>query len=230
MNRHHLLYGMLALCLVAVGCHDGPMYALKAANPVFRSQWAADEKLGITDTTRREALEELVSALPNLSPADQAKWQDDLLAIMENDPSPHHRFLAVRAGAGISGEPGLEVLSKGLQDEASKVRICACQELAKRREPQATELLTKTVGNESDSDVRLSAVAALSGHKGEQVRVALRGALESQDPAFQLAAMRSLKTVTGANLPPNAEAWVAYLDGNPSDKKPGFADRLKNMF
>ncbi len=48
----------------------------------------------------------------------------------------------------------------------------------------------------------------MGNHRGEQISTALRGALQSDDPAYQLAAMNSLRQATGTDQGNSADAWV----------------------
>lgn len=232
MYRYNVWFSALAIVTLAAGCHDGPLFALKAANPYFRTQWAQDEKLGLTDNTRLDAIEQLANSMSSLSEKQQSEYVDDLEALLQHDRSPQSRYLVMRAATQMRGDAGIDLLAKGLKDESSKVRIGACQGLAKRKEPRASLVLASTAGGDSESSVRLAAVESLANHQGPHVVNALRTALQTKDPAFQLAAMESLKGVTGASVGNDAEAWVAYLDkGTTGPGKPkGIQDRLKDFF
>ncbi len=232
MSRRKRQIALLAILGLATGCHDGPLYALKAMNPYFQNQWAADEKFGQTQTKKREALAQLADAMPSLSAAEQVAWEDELREILTTDQSPQNRFLACRSAAGIEGDIGVDLLSVALKDETPKVRICACQELSKRVEPRATELLAETAGSDVSTDVRIAALHALRKHNGPQVASALRGALQSSDPAFRAVAMNSLKEVTGTDQGADPSAWLAYLDKNPNleARTATLSERLMNMF
>ncbi len=232
MNRRKSQLALLTSCLLALGCHDGPLYALKTVNPYFINQWKEEEKWGTSEVTRRKAIDQLVAAMPGLSEADQAQWQDDVRNLLETDESPHNRFLAVQAAKAMKGETGLQLLELALKDSSTKVRIGTCSALADRPEPRAGELLASAAGTDTNSDVRLAALRAMGNHRGEQISTALRGALQSDDPAYQLAAMNSLRQATGTDQGNSADAWVAYLDQNPQldRKSKGISDRLKDLF
>ncbi len=70
------------------------------------------EKWGTSEVTRRKAIDQLVAAMPGLSEADQAQWQDDVRNLLETDESPHNRFLAVQAAKAMKGETGLPAITR----------------------------------------------------------------------------------------------------------------------
>ncbi|MEM0925822.1 MAG: HEAT repeat domain-containing protein, partial [Planctomycetota bacterium] len=195
------------------GCQDGPLYALKAANPYFSlREWREDEKLGVTDHQRRKELLALAKQLGSMSPNDQLFWSKHLGRILENDPSPEMRRLAILAAAELDSAASVELIERGLGDENLKVKMEACRSLGKRSEPAAASLLAATLGSTQDADLRNSAIAALGNHEGGIPTDALRIALENQDPATLQLAMESLRGVTGQDLGDDPKLWIAALD------------------
>ncbi|MEX0825002.1 MAG: HEAT repeat domain-containing protein [Pirellulaceae bacterium] len=216
---------LVLLSTVAVGCHDGPLYALKRANPVFQRQWKQDEALGVTDHRRREELKKLARSIDGYRVEEQAKWLLHLQEIMEHDPSAEMRHLAVRAAEKIAGAGALALIEEGLEDENLKVQMAACEVLGERPESAAMVRLAKTAGSSIDRDVRQAALRALRRHEGEQVNEALKLALADSDPAIRYTAIDSLKTVTGKDLGNRPDVWIAYLNGESveNDEKNGFS-------
>lgn len=202
-------------CLTTLGCHDGPLYAIKAANPYFAlREWRADEKLGVTDHQRRRELQSLAKQIGSMPANDQVFWSKHLARILENDPSPEMRRIAILAAAEIKSPASIGLIERGLNDESLKVRMEACRSLGKRSEPEATHLLATTLGSTQDPDVRNSAIAALGTHKGSISLDSLRIALDDQDPATLHLAMESLRGVTGKDLGDDPKIWIAALDQN----------------
>jgi hypothetical protein len=228
-----LLLLPVALCCIAMcGCHDGPLYALKHANPYFVREWKKDEALGITDFQRRKELELLVRTIPKMSADERADWTVHLEKIVANDPSPDMRHLAVRAAETIEGPTALGLIQKSLEDDSLKVRMAACDVLGKRPEPEAAQSLAKIVGESSNLDIRQAALRAMGGHRGNVVKDSLKLALADRDPAIRMAAMQSLEQVTGEPLgTSDPDVWVAYLEGKPYESQGGsFAERMRSMF
>ncbi len=207
-------------CL-ATGCKDGPMYALKHANPYFTMrQWADDEKIGITDHQRREELQSLAESMPTLPPDRQQYWSSHLQQIFENDESPEMRRLAVLAAGKSSDASVLKLIEQGLSDDVIKVRMEACRALGNRTEDEAARLLASTIGSSQDKDVRHAAIAALAQHPGQIAADSLKLALQDRDPATQSLVIGSLRRSTGKDFGNDPETWIAALEGKPVDEKP----------
>ncbi|MEZ6090293.1 MAG: HEAT repeat domain-containing protein [Pirellulaceae bacterium] len=212
MHLRKLLAAIL-LFLFASGCHDGPLYALKTINPIYRSQWADDEKLGPTDIQRREELERLVISMPQMSEEDQAYWLKHVEAILENDKNPEMRTLAIRVLAGCRSEQAIDLCEENLNDESIKVRLAICDVLAARDEARSTQLLGETIGSETNEDVQMAAIAAIGKHRSSEAAQTLKPTLRSRNPAVRVACMESLEQCTGKELGDDPKVWVAYLDG-----------------
>ncbi|WP_144059493.1 HEAT repeat domain-containing protein [Rhodopirellula sallentina] len=203
------------------GCKDGPMYALKHANPYFTMrQWAEDEKIGITDHQRREELQQLAESMPTLSPERQQYWSPHLKQIFENDESPEMRRLAVLAAGKSSDASVLGLIEEGLNDDVIKVRMEACRALGNRSEDDAARLLASTIGSSQDKDVRHAAIAALANHPGQIAADSLKLALQDRDPATQNLVIGSLRQSTGKDFGNNPETWIAALEGKEVEEKP----------
>ena len=78
----------LASCMLS-GCQDGPLYALKAANPYYvMGEWKRDEAIGVTDHERRKQLTILADTIDQLPAEKQRFWAGHLEKMIENDDSP----------------------------------------------------------------------------------------------------------------------------------------------
>tara|TARA_R110002049_G_scaffold285698_1_gene466781 strand:- start:209480 stop:210205 length:726 start_codon:yes stop_codon:yes gene_type:complete len=202
----------LASCALC-GCKDGPLYALKTVNPYFTMrEWREDEALGVTDHERLQQLQQLSEQIGGMTAERQAFWAGHLTRIMENDPSPEMRRLAVVAAGKINNETSLQLVEKGLDDESLKVRLFACEALGDRPGDSAARLLASTAGTETDEDVRQAALTALANHKSPIAVDALRIALSDRNPATRDLAMNSLRNVTGKNYGTSPDQWIAALD------------------
>lgn len=227
---------VLLVVASASGCQDGPMFALKKANPYYSSyEWAADEAIGPTDATREAELRELAGSIATMDPEDQRRWLGDLAKIMKYDPSPHMRCQAVHAAARATVPEALSVLTTGVEDDHVKVRIASCSALGSRQEPEATRLLAESVNSETNKDVRLAAIKSLGSHEGPQATDALKLALQEPELAYQHASIASLRKITGRDVGNQPEAWVALLESpegssGGTDRSPSWSERLGNFF
>lgn len=221
-----------AVTLPAAGCHDGPMYGLKAANPFYSmKQWKADEALGPSDHVRRVELHKLVGVMPNLPPERQAYWHDHIRGILDHDPSPEMRRLAIMAAGVSSHPPSRELISTGLRDDSLKVRLATCEVLGRQTDEDAARLLAETAGSTTDLDVRNAALAALANHRSDYAVDALRLALDDRNPATRALAVESLRGATGKDYGDDPTVWIAALDGQAVSEQPvQIADRVKRLF
>lgn len=222
---------VLTACAMLAGCHDGPLFALKTINPVYRSQWAEDEKLGPTDAQRLEELQRLVTTMPSLSDADQDYWLQHIEAILENDKNPEMRTHAIRALEKCRSATVLDVCEKQLDDESIKVRMAVCDVLATHDSARSTELLGRTIGSESNEDVKMAAIAAVGRHRSSEAAQTLKASLRSRNPAIRVAAVESLSSCTGKTLGEDPQVWVAYLEGKAVDEeKKSITRQMRDLF
>lgn len=226
-NRHTTIALLASAVLLTCGCHDGPLYALKAANPYFSlREWKADEALGVSDHVRRKELAGLASSIGSLPKNRQAYWAGHLEKIMQNDPSADMRHLAVNAAGKMTATDPTRLIQMGLDDDNAKVRMAACRALGRRKEPAAPSLLAQTAGADSNEDVRQAAIDALANHKSPVAIESLRNALRDRNPATRDLAMESLRDATGKNLGTTPQEWIDALQ-TPANQ-PGPKTRLVN--
>lgn len=223
---------LVASALSLSGCQDGPMYALKVANPYFSmKEWRADEKIGITDHQRRHELLGLASSIASLPQDRQAFWLDHLEKVVEADESPEMRRIAIHAAGRSSHPQAIEVVRQGTKDESTKVRMEACKSLQRLGTDDAALMLAETIGSETDLDVRHAAMKSLGGFQNKIAVDSLRLVLTDRNPATRGLAMESLRTSTGENYGDDPQAWIAALDGKPTEPVPTrIADRVRNLF
>ncbi|MGB7342943.1 MAG: HEAT repeat domain-containing protein [Pirellulaceae bacterium] len=203
---------VLGVFAVTSGCHDGPLYALKHVNPYFTmKEWRDEEQLGVTDHERRQQLLQLADTIESLPAQRQAYWSTHLSKMIELDPSPEMRRLAVSAAGKLRTGGAVELIQKGLDDDSIKVRMEACRALGNRREAQAATLLASTYGSETEIDVKHAALDAMANHKGPTAINSLRNALNDRNPATQSLAMQSLRGVTGKDYGSNPDAWLKAI-------------------
>ncbi len=201
------------VCIATSGCHDGPLYGLKQANPYFvLREWKQDKAYGVTDHERCQELQSLASQIGSMNATDQASWAKHLDRMIKTDPSPEMRRLSILAASRLKTADSLALIEQGLDDESLKVQMEACSALGRRPEAEAAQLLASTIGTTPERDVKNSAVAALASHKGNVPVDSLRLVLEDSDPATVDLAMTSLRGVTGKDLGTDAQQWIAAID------------------
>lgn len=232
ISRHLLLLGVAVVSVSFSGCHDGPLYAMKAANPWFTMrEWKNDEKLGVTDHERRRQLARLADTIDTLPPDRQKFWAGHLEQMLANDESPEMRRLVVRAAGRLDDPAAIRMIESGLDDASVKVRMEACRSLGKKSGDDATRLLVAVIGTDTNLDVKHSAMTALANHKNPIAVDSLRLALSDRNPATRQLAVASLRGATGKNYGDDPQVWIAALDGNNVKDRPvRFADRLRNLF
>lgn len=214
------------------GCQDGPLYALKVANPYFSMrEWKRDEELGVTDHERRKQLTQLAETIDQLPADRQQFWAGHLKNMLENDESPEMRRLVVQAAGRLDDPAAIGLIEKGLDDASVKVRMEACKSLGMKSNEDATRLLVAALGTDTSEDVKHSAMAALSTHKNQIAIDSLSLALQDRNPATRDLAMESLRGATGKNYGDDPQVWIAALNGTPTEESPvRFADRVRDLF
>lgn len=226
-----LLTIVLVATAVSVGCHDGPLYALKTINPYYLSEWSEDQQLGPTDYQRQEELENVAVRMASMSDADQKYWIGELKKVVEHDKNPQMRSVAVRAAGGYRGDEFFDFCGKTLSDESVKVRMVTCDVLGRRDDPRSTNLLAETVGGEENADVKMAAIRALGKHQSKEAQMALKTDLDSRDPAVRVACIESLRNSSGQDFGDDPKVWVAYLNGEQvAPRDSSVADRVLGLF
>lgn len=237
------------LCIAAIigplsGCHDGPMYALKAANPYYAmGDWKRDKERGVTDYQRREELMTLAETIGTMPSERQQVWTEHLTAMLENDLNPEMRRLAIQTAGNMNAVPTIALIEKGLDDDSFKVRMEACRALASEatlasdQSTDAARMLAATVGTETNDDVRRAAISALANHKSPIAIDSLKTALRDRNPATQTLVIASLRGVTGENHGDDPQTWIAALDSKPTgpaspigEATTKIADRANDLF
>lgn len=224
---------VVSTCLFCTtGCHDGPLYALKVANPYYSmNEWKKDEKLGVTDHERRKQLTTLADTIGSMPANKQQYWSGHLAQLIENDSSPEMRRLAVRAAGNLQDASAATLVEKGLDDDSIKVRMEACKSLGRRSGEESAQALASVIGTETSEDVKHAALAALASHKNPVAVKALRRALDDRNPATRDLAVQSLRGATGKNYGDDPQTWIAGLDGKPTQQaETRIADRVRDLF
>lgn len=197
---------------------DGPMFAIKRANPYYRAQWKEDEEKGVVFRQREDEIRKLHSQFPSMDAEEQGQWVAELAKIYDFETSPALRFDSVTA-LGKSTHPDVDaVLVRACSDESTKVRIAACKSLAGRQSTTASQMLATVAQSDKDTSVRSAALRSLGTFQTDDAKSILRKSLDEKSPAIQFAATEALKTMTGKDLGGDVDIWRQFLDGQPIDE------------
>lgn len=235
---HHAGSSRAGLCAIAFtvlcvcGCQDGPLYALKVANPYYSMrEWKEDEAIGVTDHERRKELTLLAETIGQMPDNKQQFWAGHLNQLIDSDDSPEMRRLAVRAAGRIKDPSAIAMIEKGLDDDSMKVRMEACRSLGQRQDDQSIRMLAATIGTETSEDVKHAAMTALGKYDDQTAVDTLKLALSDRDPATREVAMESLRGATGKDYGDDPQVWIAALDGKPTEQVPTrLAERIREIF
>ncbi len=213
------------------GCADGPFGGLAELNPYYRSQWQKDELAGPTFHTQIAELRAIRENPTGLSPQEQQRIVPTLDDIAQNSSNSILRAEATLTLAEFADPTTIPTLQLAMDDEHADVRVAACKAWGRRGGPEALDLLTQAVANDSDLDVRLAATTELAKFKEQSSLQALSVALNDKDPALQHRAVQSLKSVSGQDYGDNVPAWRDFVEGrSPAlPEPPTIAERLRTM-
>lgn len=159
-----------------------------------------------------------------------APWggEDVYLAVyvdqVQNDPDMGVRAVAAWALAR-HGKPEHAELIVPLLDPKNDpfVRLTAARSLQRLHNPKVIDALLKSTEPDTESDPRVRAAACTALGQYAQTRV-LQGLIRATDDdalSVNTAALASLKTLTGQDLPADPVEWVKWL----RDNKTPFANR-----
>jgi HEAT repeat protein len=102
------------------------------------------------------------------------------------------------------------VLTAGMSDPESSVRIVCCKAWAIRGGREAIDPLSNALKDDPNFDVRMAAARSLGKIKDTSAALPLADALNESDPALQRRLVESLKTVSGRDYGNDINAWRQY--------------------
>jgi len=224
-----------AFCLMFplfTGCVGGEYHGISAWNPYIRQEWAEDERMGPTFHSRMAELRDIKRSAKSLDFQQQERTVSQMSGLLQNDENPMIRAASVRVLGEIASIAALAGIQDAAVDPDPLVRIAASEAFGRRADSESAAALSHLLANDEDSEVRLSAVAALGNCPEQQAIQALTLALDDSNTAIQNRAVQSLKSSTGQPLGDNIAVWRAYVHGEPSPIQPteSFAKRLRRMF
>ena len=147
------------------------------------------------------------------------------------DPDPLARAAAVRALAR-HGEPSdAVIIAAGLEHENHAVRWEAAKGMQRLHEPRVIPIVLKVLRDPAaDGDVRAELANALGQYPDNSVFDGLLAALDARQLAINMAAERSLVTLTGKDLGPDAGVWLRWHRQTIAAGEDPFAGRTDYMY
>jgi HEAT repeat protein len=202
----------LMCCCFATGCVDGP-FGLAKYNPWVTKDWKEDEKYAATYHRKVADLADLRGRAPTLPPDEQERYSTELAVEVQRENAVVMRSELVRTLAAFPTHQARSAIQLAATDADPYVRRAACLALGKNPDPEALQILGKTLESDNDPDVRIVAARELGKFKDPQAAQALAVAIDDNNPALQQTAMDSLRTVTGKDFGYSASAWREFMQG-----------------
>lgn len=213
LGRWYSIGGVL-LCLVflaASGCAKGALWQLGYLSPQARQQWADEEKIAKTWPTVRSEMTALVDQAKVSSAEDQQRVAARLSELIEKDDRVLVRLHATQLLGELDPASSLSAVAAATQDRESDVRVAACRVYGKMKTDDALTQLGAVLQRDQQADVQIAAVRAIGQFKDPRAAQILQFALESEQPALQLAAADSLKSITGQKFGNDIPKWQEYV-------------------
>ncbi len=129
----------------------------------------------------------------------------------EEAPDPLVRAAALQA-LGRHGDASDAVLvAKSLESPFRQVRLASAKALQRLHDPVvADSIWPRLIDTSEDPDVRAELAIALGQYQTPAVFQALVAALSQRELAVNIAAVDALRTLTGANLGLDEDAWLRH--------------------
>jgi hypothetical protein len=235
-EKFSVFWAKISGCLVKAvllaaftGCVDGPLFALKKANPYYRSQWKEDSEKGIVFSERQAEVRLLRSQISGMTSDEQMLWVSKLAQVYDYETSPELRRDAVLA-LGATQHPDAEApLIRACSDKNDKVRMAACKAMAGRDSAASSQMLASVAQSDKNMSVRLAAIRSLGTYQSDDAKAVLRKSLDEKSPALQYEATVALKEMTGRDFGGNVENWRQFMDGQTVEERTmTLAERLSS--
>ncbi|WP_254509927.1 HEAT repeat domain-containing protein [Anatilimnocola floriformis] len=198
-------------------------------NPWITKDWKEDEKYATTYHTKVTQLAELRERAPKMPPAEQERLSTELAVEVQREKTIPMRIEIVKTLSAFPTPQARSAIQLAATDPDPYVRRESCVALAKNPDAEALQVLSHTLANDTDTDVKIVAARSLSKFKDQQAAQALAGVVDDNNPALQQTAMDSLRTVTGKDYGYSAKAWREFMQGgSPTPPPPpSIAQRLR---
>jgi hypothetical protein len=202
---------VLTLSVMLTGCAKGALWRLGYLSPQAREQWAEEEKIAKTWPTMRDEMAGWVDQAKASGPADQQRVAKRLAEMIEKDQRVLVRLHATHLLGQLPAEAALGSMVVATRDPESDVRVAACRAYGQMGTEDALIQLGQIMRSDDHSDVRIAATRAIGRFQNPRAAQMLNYALESQQPALQLAAAESLQKITGEKFGKDIPKWQDYV-------------------
>ena len=227
-RRSFCQIGYLLVAVTSLGV-AGCAEDLTAIRPAFLDRYFPepyDATTGaiVKPSERIAELRHIGKTAESRNPAEQQQISSALAGQIQRERDPLIRREIVNALSHFNTPIAGAVAAAGLKDPDRDVRIACCRAIAERRAPEAVKQLSEVVERDNSTDVRIAAVRGLGTLRNPAALPKLVTALESRDPAVQLAAIDAARSIRvaqgGADLGNDVNAWLAYANGQPPRSTP----------
>jgi HEAT repeat protein len=174
-------------------------------------------------------LAELRGRAPTLPPEEQERLSTELAVEIQREKAVVMRSEIVRTLSAFPTQQARSAIQLAAADADPYVRRAACVALSQSPDAESLQVLSQTVANDTDIDVKIVAARALGKFRDPQAATALVTLVDDNNPALQQTAMDSLRTVTGKDYGYSASAWREYMQGGTPTPPPApsIAQRLR---
>jgi HEAT repeat protein len=130
-------------------------------------------------------------------------------------PDPLVRAAAIQALGRHGEEADAPLVARNLASPFRQVKLAAAKSLQRLHDPAVADMLwPRLVDDGEDADIRTEIAIALGQYPTPAVFNALVAALSQRELAVNLAAVDSLRAITGQKLGLSEDAWLAYAAGS----------------
>ena len=157
--------------------------------------------------------------------ADKTQAVNTLISSLERRNEPVASRAVILQTLGALGDPAArEVVLKATNDPEAIIRVQACRALGKVGKTEDATVLARVMMADTLEDCRIAAIEALGELKPNDPRIhrVLVAGMQHDDPATRLAALTTLRKISGKDFGIEALAWQTnYLRDTPeSPEKP----------
>lgn len=186
---------------------------------------------GPTPKEQIAELRALAKSAQSMSAEEQERTALRLAERLAGEQDSIIRCEILRAMGPLKTPTAAAMLRAGLEDKDLDVRTSVCEIWGERGDLEAIEVLSETLTQDTNLDVRLAAARGLGKIKNQAAVEPLGTALDDPDPALQRRAVESLKQVTGRNFGNDIVAWRTYVQGGePARRRPSLVEIWRQWF
>lgn len=203
----HLAAGILA---AAAGCDQASSdfgdasSSLFPPSPAEAGRWAVDDS--DPENQRRGVL-----LLGNAGFGGEPVYVNLYRLYIEENSDPVVKATAIQALARHANPDDAVLVAKQLDSKVEQIRVAAAKGLQRIHNPKIADLIWKKMINEDEVPaVRVELAIALGQYPTPAVFQALVAALSQRDLAVNVAAVDSLRTLTGQEFAIDENAWLTY--------------------